>query len=149
MTTYLYPKYQKNFSHFFKSNLFYYAIVTILSIGILRDVLNLSHPSKDLKKSPLIPIFPEKLPTKRVLALHLSSPYYVNQYVIFKQKNKNNLSPVHINHGEVGQIIKKLEKWDHAMVDFSIDIPSRFQELKTKFIADQSDNEAILIVEEI
>ena len=150
----LLPKLEKNIfiTLFLNLNFWYYGSSIILSILLLKDVLHLSHENLDLvnknknsKNFPQPSIFPEK----RVLSLHLSSTCSLNQYVVFNQKNKNNLSPIHISHGEIGQIIKKLEDWDHVLVDFSIDIPSRFQKLKPKFIADQARNEAILIEERI
>ena len=71
--------------------------------------------------------------------------------MIFKQKNKNNFNPIHINRGEVGKIIKKLDQWDYALVDFSAEIPIRLQKLNTNFIANAStsDTEAIFIFEKI
>lgn len=191
-------------------NLFYFVVVVILSGVILKDVLELSHPSKDLKKSPLdsptknkdlldsltknkdlldlptkdkdlldlaskkknllnlanqiknlpqLPLIipfpgkrPEKRPEKRILALHLCYPvsakHSINKYVIFKQKNKDNPSHVHINRGEVVRIIKKLDKWDHVLVDFSIKVPSHFEKLNTKAIMDKVLSEAVFILEQ-
>lgn len=57
------------------------------------------------------------------------------------------MSSVHINRGEIGKIIKRLDNWDFALVDFSIQIPSRFQDWNTKSIADNAYNEAIVIDE--
>jgi hypothetical protein len=98
---------------------------------------------------PLNIPFLEKSPTKRILGLHLCSPFYIHQYVIFNQKNKNNVSSVHINKSEIGKIIKRLDIWDFALVDFSIEIPDRFQNWNTKLIADEASNEAIVIVDAI
>lgn len=86
------------------------------------------------------------------LCYPLCAKYSINKYVIFKQKNKNNLNSVHINSGEVGKIIKKLDSWDYALVDFSIKIPSRFKKLNTKFIAEKAlketmQNEAVFLME--
>jgi len=133
------------------------SFVVIISLNILKNIVALSHGTqtetqnekKNVDQSPPSGHFPEKSKEKRVLSLHLSCPYSLNQYVIFKQKNKHNLSPIRIKRGEIGKIIQESKHWDEAIVDFSIDIPSRFQELKTKAIADQAVNEAILIVEEI
>ena len=94
-------------------------------------------------------LFNDKLQTKQVLYFHLFCLYSLNQYVIFKQKNKNNLSFIHINSSEIGKISQKSKHWDEAIVDFSMNTPSRFQELKTKAIENQAVNETILIVEEI
>ena len=71
--------------------------------------------------------------------------------MIFKQKNKDNFSPIKINRGEVGKIIKKLDQWDYALVDFSIEIPLRFKKLNTTALANANtaDTEAIFLLEEI
>lgn len=133
------------------------SFVVIISLNILKNIIASSHGTqtetqnekKDIDQSPPSGHFPEKSKEKRVLSLHLSCPHSVDQYVIFKQKNKTNSSHVHINPGEIGRIIQESKHWDEAIVDFSITTPSRFQKLKTKAIADQAVNEAILIVEEI
>ena len=59
------------------------------------------------------------------------------------------MSSVDINSGEIGQIIERLDIWDYAVVDFSIEIPCRFQNLNTKLIIDDAFDEAILIPEEM
>lgn len=82
-------------------DLLYGAAIVSLCIVVLKnalelanqtnDVVKLSNQNKDGNKFPPIPpnrLFPEKSPTKRILALHLCSPYYINQYVIFKKKIK-------------------------------------------------------------
>lgn len=85
--------------------------------------------------------------------MHFCSPICpessINKYVIFKQKNKNNPSPVHIHRGEIGRIRKKLEGWDHILVDFSITVPPRFQKFNTKALVDKAFNEGIIILEEM
>jgi hypothetical protein len=97
----------------------------------------------------------EEKPKKKFLPLHLSYPlcpeFLINKYVIFKQKNKDNFSPIQINRGEVGKIIKKLNQWDYALVDFSIEIPLRFKKLNTTALANANtaDTEAIFLFEEI
>src|SRR6478752_7579676 len=111
------------------------SFVVIISLNILKNIVASSHGTqtetqnekKNVDQSPPSENIPEKS----------------------KQKNKHNLSPIRIKRGEIGKIIQESKHWDEAIVDFSIDIPSRFQELKTKAIADQAVNEAILIVEEI
>ena len=86
------------------------------SYNLLKTVVDLAEKAKDFKEFPRPVIFPEESQKKRILALHLCYPlcakYSISKYVIFKQKNKNNLSSVHINSGEVGKIIKKLDSWD-------------------------------------
>lgn len=77
---------------------FTYALMSGLAVFMVRDLidssnqnkdlLDLSNQNKNLPKSPLNIPFHEKLPTKRVVGLHLCSPCYVNQYVIFKKKIK-------------------------------------------------------------
>ena len=84
-----------------------------------KDLLNLANQNENLPKLPLnIPFLgkqPDRQQKKRILALHLGYPLCpqdsINKHVIFKQKNKNNLSPVHVDRGEVGEIIKKLDGW--------------------------------------
>ena len=156
-------------------NLLYFVVVVILSGVILKDVLELSHPSKDLKKSPLdsadktkdlldlanqnknLPKLPLSIPfpgwaekrlEKRILPLDVCCSYSINQYVIFTRKNKNNPSSVNINCGEIGQVIKKLDGWERALVDFDIKVPSRFEKFNTKSIAEKALNEGIVIFEE-
>lgn len=113
------------------------------------ETIELQPENKDPNNFPPITFFPEELPKKRVLALNLSSPFYIGQYVIFKQQNKKNVSSVHINKGDIGKIIKRLNIWDFALVDFSVTIPDNFKNWNTKLIADKASNEAIVIVEAI
>ena len=115
------PKEKKKFLLLLlNSNLLYVGSVGVLSGAILKDVLDLSHPNQDLKKSPrdlanqnknLLDLanqnknlkkltlnihFFEKQKEKRILAMNLGyqvwSKNSINKYVIFKKKNKNNLS---------------------------------------------------------
>ncbi len=153
------PKAKENLlrSLFSNPNFWGASFVVIISLNILKNIVALSHETqtetqnekKTVDQSPPNWHFPKKSQEKRILSLHLSCPHSVDQYVIFKQKNKNNSSHVHINSGEIGQIIQKTKYWDEAIVDFSISIPTRFAKLNRKFIADQATNEAILLVEEI
>lgn len=84
---------------------------------------------------------------KRVLPLYLHCPFQIGQYVIFRQKNKNNSSLIHVNLGEIGLIVEKLNGLDHALVDFSIDIPIRFKKLDTINLVKNAYNEGVLIIE--
>lgn len=145
-------------SLFLNPNFWFYGSGIILSILILNGAINLSNENLDLsnknknsKKFPQFPFFLEKKPEKRIIALHLCSPLCsqrsVGQYVVFKEKNKDNSSLVNITFGEVGKIIKKLKGWDRALVNFSIEVPSHFQKLDTKSIIANIFNEGVVIGE--
>lgn len=158
------------------SNLLYFGSLGILSVLILKNILDLSHPSENFKKSPLnllnknkdlldlvnqnknliklplnIPFFgkwPKKRLEKRILPLQVCCSCSIDQYVIFTRKNKNNPSCININCGEIGQVIEKLDGWGNALVDFDINVPSRFEKFNTKSIAEKTFNEGIVIFEE-
>ena len=105
--------------------------------------------TKDPKNLPPATLFPKELPKKRVLSLHLCSPYSIGHYVIFKQKNKNNVSSIQVDRGEIGKIIERVDNWDKALVDLSIQVPLRFKNWNTKLLTENAYNEAVLIVEKI
>ena len=130
-----------------------YSILGVSAILILKDFCDSPSQSVELQpqnKNPknLLPatLFPNESPKRRILPLHLCCSYSLNQYVIFTKKNYDNPSQVHINRGEVGQIIKELPGWDHALVNFSIEVPSRFKKLNTKSIVKKAFNEGIVIL---
>jgi hypothetical protein len=142
--------------NFFYLNTFGICVVSGISIiALLKQLFDSATEILDQNPQKFPDNFPGKFPTntktntKRVLALHLHSPFHIHQYVIFKEKNKNNSSSVHINRGEIGKIIERLDIWDFALVDFSIEIPDSFKNWNTKLIADKASNEAIVIVEAI
>jgi hypothetical protein len=118
-----------------------------------KDIAKVSNQNKNRNKFPPVAPFPEKInkKQKRILTLHVCFPLCskrsINKYVIFEKKNKNNSSSIHINRGEIGQIVKKLEGWDEALIHFSVEIPSRFQKLDKKYMTEDVFNEAILILE--
>jgi hypothetical protein len=114
----------------------------------IKNLLELSNKNEFLPKLPLNITFPEKRQKKRILPLHVCCSYSINQYVIFTRKNKNNPSCVNINCGEIGQVIKRLDGLERALVDFDIEVPSRFEKFNTKSIAEKALNEGIVIFEE-
>ena len=136
-----------------KQNLLYlnafgtYSLVSIFLILLSKDLLNSATETLDFFHPPTI--FPGKFAKKRILALHVCCPLCpqrsVNSYVVFKQKNKNNLSSVQVNRGEVGKIIEKLKGWDEALVDFSIEVPYRYQKLDTKSLVENVFNEGLVL----
>ena len=135
-----------------------YALMSGLTILMVKDLidssngiknlLELSNKNEFLPKLPLNITFPEKRQKKRILPLHVCCSYSINQYVIFTRKNKNNPSCVNINCGEIGQVIKRLDGLERALVDFDIEVPSRFEKFNTKSIAEKALNEGIVIFEE-
>lgn len=139
------------------SNIFYMALIGMLLAVTIKVVFNKfssieNKLDNDFPSPAKLPVpNDDNEPSNKILPLHLCYPVCaessINKYVIFKEKNKDNFSSVQISRGDVGQIIKKLSQWDHALVDFSIKTPIRFQKLDTVSLANQADNEAILIVE--
>lgn len=85
---------------------------------------------------------------KKILSLHLSGPFSIGDFVIFKEKNITNLSQADINHGQIGQVTERIDGWDYARVDFSIDVPDKFQKLNTNEIANKAFKEAVVIFEQ-
>ena len=155
----------------FTSDVIWVSAVVGLSAATLKGLVDMffpientptiAHKTENLNDFPRDVIWPiekpddDEKPKKKILPLHLSYPLCpklsINKYVIFKKKNKDNFSPIKINRGEVGKIIKKLDQWDYALVDFSIEIPLRFKKLNTTALANANtaDTEAIFLLEEI
>ena len=133
-----------------------YSVIGVSAILMFKDLFDsrpksveLQPENKNPKNLPPFTLFPKELPKKRVLSLHLCSPYSTGQYVIFKQKNKNNMSSIQVERGEIGKIIERVDNWDKALVDFSIQVPLRFKNWNTKLLTENAYNEAVLIVEKI
>ena len=78
----------------------------------------------------------------------MSGPFSIGDFVIFKEKNITNLSTADIKHGQIGQVIERIDEWDYARVDFSIEMPAKFQKLNTAEIANKALKEAIVIFEQ-
>lgn len=146
---------------------FYYCVLVVgLSVATVKGLIDMSFPIKnipavaheieDANDSPA----PVKLPNngsdeeekpKKVLPLHLCCPLCphrsIGRYVIYKKKNKDISQSLDISPGDIGQITKKLKGWDQALVNFSVEVPSRFQKLDTKSMVANVFNEGVVIFE--